>query len=350
MKLFARFVLPGDDDEVKNTKCEIYAVTPNPTLDLSGHVATIRANEKNTVSRVRTDPGGNAINAARIASRLGSKPILMGFLGGAAGKALNTLLAEEGLDAYFTPIVGNTRTNVTVTNDHDGRQTRLSFPGPDIKKAEVASLQKAIRKLKAPGIILFGGSLPQKCPKNFYPSLIRLAQSGGLGAIVDVPSNDLRVILKSRMDRLLCIKPNLAEFEELTGTKLKTDGEIATAARKLLPRCALICVSLGKRGVLFAWNGRTWQAKPPAVKARGSVGAGDSMLGAIAHGLAKAGLASTALLEQASEATVLSIIRAGVAAGSATVMTEGTTLGEASVIRSLSKRVKIVPIKSPKEK
>lgn len=319
-------------------------MTPNPTLDLSGHVANIMPNEKNTVSRVRSDPGGNAINAARIAKRLGAEPFLMGFLGGSTGKELKVLLAKEGLHAHFTPIQGNTRTNVTVTNDNDGRQTRLSFPGPDILRTEIRALQSAVRKLKNPGIILFGGSLPGKCPKNFYPDLIRLAQRRGLGTIVDVPAKDLKVILQSRMDKLLCIKPNLVEFEELTGKKLKTDRDIARAARDLLPKCALICVSLGKRGVLFAWNGRAWHARPPSVKARGSVGAGDSMLGAISQGLSRAGLSSTELLERTSEATILKIIRAGVSAGSATVMTEGTTLGKASVIRRLCTKVEIVPI------
>src|SRR5690349_12571342 len=98
---------------------KIHTLTPNPALDLSGHVSGLVANEKNYVSKPRLDPGGNAINAGRIAQRLGAQVTAMGFAGGATGTQLLELLGAEKLKTRFTQIQNSTRTNVTVTNDSD---------------------------------------------------------------------------------------------------------------------------------------------------------------------------------------------------------------------------------------
>ena len=51
----------------KQNMTHLYTLTPNPALDLSGHVRSLIPNEKNTVFAIRKDPGGNGINAAKIA-------------------------------------------------------------------------------------------------------------------------------------------------------------------------------------------------------------------------------------------------------------------------------------------
>ena len=75
----------------------IYTLTPNPALDLWGHVAQITPNEKNYVFAERRDPGGNGINAARVIHRLGGRVTALGFLGGSVGAEIERLLDHEGV-------------------------------------------------------------------------------------------------------------------------------------------------------------------------------------------------------------------------------------------------------------
>jgi 1-phosphofructokinase family hexose kinase len=326
---------------MSNKNPGLYALTPNPALDLSGHVKQIVPNEKNTVRNPRLDPGGNAINAARIAKRLGQEPVLMGFLGGAAGQQLAALLDQEGLRHRFTAIQGITRTNVTVTNDSDCVQTRLSFPGPKISSLEARSLLSSISRLKAPGIFVLGGSFPPGCPRNFASSLIRMADQRGLGVVVDVPSTDLRQILDKKVPRLLLIKPNRVEFESLVGKRLSTDNAIAHAAAEYSHRAAVICVSLGSQGAMISANGKSWKVHPPRVPVNGTVGAGDSMVGAITARLLKQRLTTPLLCDRAPDEAFLDAARWGAAAGAATVATEGTLLGSSALIRKLASKVRL---------
>ncbi len=56
----------------------IISLTPNPALDVSGLVTRLTPNEKSYVTHEIRLPGGNGINAARIAQRLGSKVTVTG--------------------------------------------------------------------------------------------------------------------------------------------------------------------------------------------------------------------------------------------------------------------------------
>ncbi len=313
---------------------KIYTVTTNPALDLSGHVKKIIPNEKNYVSQTRIDAGGNAINAARIAKRLGAKPTLLGFLGGTPGDQLRDLLEAEDLDHQFTAIQGNTRTNLTVTNDEDHQQTRFTFPGPKVSHAEIADLIFTLKTLKSPGIIVFGGSTPGKCSQNFYPRLIRAALNATLKVVIDVPAQELKIILSAGLPQLFLMKPNLTEFEMLTKKKFKTHLEIAKTACRFLSKCEIICISLADKGVILVWNHQAWFIQAPHIHPRGTVGAGDSMVGAMVTQFAQNNSLHSPFCQK-SPSLILHAIRLGVAAGAATATTEGTSLGKASLIRSL---------------
>ena len=320
----------------------IYTLTTNPALDLSGHVSKIVPNEKNYVQKMRFDPGGNAINAARIAKRMGLEPTLLGFLGGAAGEQLKTLLDGEKLKRRFTPIQGITRTNVTITNDEDHQQTRLTFPGPRVRGIEIHALLQTIRKLKSPGIIILGGSSPGHCSLDFNLRLIRAALSQNLGVIVDVPVPDLKIILKANLRKLLLIKPNQVEFEGLMGKKFSTDLEIAKEAYKLRNKSELVCISLGQRGAILAWKGRAWFVRSPRIRCLGTVGAGDSMVGAMATRLAQCGYTRPELCLEAKP--IIDALKWGVAAGAATAQTEGTSLGKFLTIQKLFPKSRVQQI------
>src|SRR3954468_2262947 len=120
----------------------VLTFTPNPTLDLGGVVDNLIPNEKCYVYAQTKSPGGNAINAARILTRLGIPTVATGFLGGSIGEEIKALLADEGVKGKWIKIKGATRLSVIVSNKSDHMQTRLSFPGPRISAGEKRSLFK----------------------------------------------------------------------------------------------------------------------------------------------------------------------------------------------------------------
>lgn len=329
-----------------NSDLKIYSLTPNPALDLSGFVKEILPNEKNYVTKSRYDPGGNGINASRILGRLGVKTQVMGFIGGPTGKQLKKLLQNENVTCRFVEIQNDTRLNVTVTQEKKHQQTRLTFPGPQVSRNEVRKLLDQVSLLKGPGVFIIGGSLTAGFPMKTVLQIAKGVSRKGLGVILDLPAQEMKTALgrSNQADgmKYLLVKPNRLELENLLGVKLGNDlKKIRAGAAQLSKKSALVCISLGSQGALLVEGKRSWLAHPPQIKARGSVGAGDSMVGAMVAQLARFNLNCSESISQASDGQLEEVLRWGVAAGAATAMTLGTSLGEAKVIQGLAARVEV---------
>lgn len=82
------------------------------------------------------------------------------------------------------------------------------------------------------------------------------------------------------------MKPNRAEAEELLLMSIGDEPSIVAAAQRILRLGAHTAVlSLGADGALTASTTGMWRARPPAVAARSTVGAGDAMVAGLAYGL-----------------------------------------------------------------
>ncbi|HXH31908.1 MAG TPA: 1-phosphofructokinase family hexose kinase [Bacteriovoracaceae bacterium] len=301
----------------------IITVTLNPALDVSCMVSELIPNEKAYAFNEVRLAGGNGINAARIAHRLGAEVRATGFLGGSSGNELAGILKLEKIKHTFIPILGMTRTNVTISQEITHQQTRLSFPGPKIISKELKALYDLILRLK-PSLIVIGGSLPPGVSKIFINKLIRYYNKQGVPTLVDVPGKVLKQILNSRP---YFIKPNLTEYCELTGLKLTRMQDVLGVARKLSASIPLQCISSVEGGALLVTPQHAWFGKTPELKVQSTVGAGDSMVGAIAHSLVN----SKCLL---NEHNCEKLLRLGLASACATLSSEGLTMGtRASIMR-----------------
>jgi len=341
----------------------IATLTPNPALDLSGVVKALTPNEKNSVHEERRDPGGNGINAARVAHRLGARVLALGFAGGAVGRELLERIRDEGVRSRFVRIRGDTRINVTVTHESTHQQTRLSFQGPDVQTAEWRELLAQIDLLPRRSLVLLGGSLPRGVPEDFHTRLALRARRRGLGVILDVPPGTLRETLEQGRGRFtpLLVKPNESELARWWYHDKKMDfpseDAFLEAGRALARSCALVCISRGARGLRLVHGSDHWDFSAPPVKARGTVGAGDSLLGAIAARLAQADLVTQERIAEIfahSPAGVLPIelheaMLWGLAAGAATASEIGTALARSSEVKRLLKRAARINPRSVKE-
>lgn len=324
-------------------------ITPNPALDLGGTVSRIIPNEKTYVHQPTVFPGGNGINAARIAHRLGASVDTTGFLGGGTGQQIRRFLEEEEVPHHFIQVEGMTRISITISNETAPLQTRLSFPGPRIHAKSASLLFKQANRLRPPALLILGGSLPEGFGPAQVRRVIRIGREHGVSTLVDVPGHSLREIIDAGP---LFIKPNLAEFQEMIGRTPRSLASVLRELRELISRIPLICVSSVEGGALLASRHGAWFGKIPPVKVRSCVGAGDSMVGAIAFRLSRMlpGKRSDEITRESRhpglpptfefDDKVLSELLAwGLSASCATLITPGTHLGNAADIRQFKNRI-----------
>lgn len=304
----------------------VFTMTPSPTLDLGGVVDNLKPNEKSYVHDETRSPGGNAINAARILTRLKIPVLATGFLGGSTGQEIKHLLDGERVKNNFVKIEGHSRICVTVSNKTDHRQTRLTFPGPDISINEKERFFRVLKNQEGISFLVVGGSLPKGLRLTDIIRMMRLARKRKIECIIDCPGNILRELVT---ERPFLIKPNLTEFQEMSGTLVKSIVSVQKEARKFLDRVPYVCVSSVEGGALLVTRHNSYFGRTPKVKVKSSVGAGDSMVGAMVAQLHKKNTSGE------------DILRWGLAAAAATLAQEGTAFGSAHEIRRLYKKTKV---------
>lgn len=298
----------------------VCTITPNPVLDLGGIVDNLRPNEKSYVHDQTKYPGGNAINVSRILTRLNIPVLATGFLGGSIGQEIKLLLDYEGVKNQFIKIKDRSRIGVTVSNKSDHRQTRLSFPGPHIMRQEKESLNDLLRKKQNISLLVIGGSLPQGFSQKDAVKLMKIANKKKIRSIIDCPGNILREFISHGP---LLIKPNLDEFHELINANVKSIGAVRKKAQGLLDKVPYVCVSSVEGGTLLVTRNQSYFGRIPPIKIKSTVGAGDSMVGAMVAQLYKGNTSPEELL------------RWGLAASAATLSEPGTTLGNGNEVRRL---------------
>jgi 1-phosphofructokinase family hexose kinase len=308
-------------------KRHVLTFTPAPALDLGGVVDHIKPNEKCYVHDQIKSPGGNGINAARILTRLGIPTLATGFVGGGTGEEIKFLIDKEGVKNKFVPIQGHSRICVTVSNRKDHQQTRLTFPGPHILTDEKNRLFKMIEEDQGLEVLIVGGSLPSGFGFLDARKILKIAKRRNIPCLVDCPGPVLRELIR---EQPFFIKPNLTEFQEATQSKVASLPSVHRKAQKLLEMIPYICVSSVEGGALLVTREGSYFGRIPKVKVMSTVGAGDSMVGAMAAQFFKKNRNSQ------------DILRWGLAASAATLSHTGTAFGTAREIRTLYEKTKIV--------
>jgi 1-phosphofructokinase family hexose kinase len=308
----------------------IITITPNPALDVSGTVPKLTPNEKAYVSHEMRLPGGNGVNAARIAHRLGAEVVATGFLGGSVGKEFGELLSQEKIPQHFIDIKGHTRSNVTISLEKSHEQTRLSFPGPKIDKVEKEALIYFLER-SLPHLVLVGGSFPQGITTGFLNQLIKRFHENDVPVFVDIPGKLLKNVIAAKP---VFIKPNLTEYQEMTGKNVSKIKDVLKLARSLSHMVPLQCISSVEGGALLVTPEHAWYGTIPKLKVQSTVGAGDSMVGAMAHVFVKGG-------NKLTPSQCEKMLRTGLAASAATLSNKGLTMGTKASIFSFLPKIKI---------
>ncbi len=264
----------------------IITVTLNPALDKTARLDKLRPGGLNRLGEVLLDAGGKGVNVSKTIAALGGTSTASGFAGGGAGGEILHALERLGIDHDFVRIAGSTRTNLKIVAG-DGGLTELNEPGPAITAEEFAELEEKLRGWAGgDALCVFSGSVPKGVGPDVYARLIRLVHAAGGTAFLDADGEAFAAALA---EGPAFVKPNRFELFQYFGETESGDLTVMLRlCRKLLDRgVRRLALSLGSAGALFVKADEIYHAPGLAVEARSCVGAGDSMVGAAAYGLAR---------------------------------------------------------------
>jgi 6-phosphofructokinase 2 len=300
----------------------------NPAVDVSTSVDRIEPVRKLRCRAERREAGGGGINVARVVHRLGGDVLAVYLAGGVVGEQLKHLVSKEGVPDLVLPVAGETRESFTVTDETTLDEYRFVMPGPTLSEGEWRTTLERIERIAcAEEFLVVSGSLPGGAPADFHAHLGQLARRCGARFVADASGAQLKAALDAGV---FLAKPNLHELQDITSRDLSDRAAQVRACRKLIEegRAQILALTLGSSGALLVTKDEAWFSEPLAVKVVGTVGAGDSFMGALVWSIS-AGLS----LEDG--------LRNAAAAGAAALLTEGTRLASPEDIQRLAKDVRL---------
>lgn len=301
----------------------ITTVCMNPSFDKTASVERLKAGEVNRLKNVRIDIGGKGVNVAIVLRRLGVEVRCVGCLGETDESAFAKLIAKEGVPFEYLAVPGEVRTNLKLVDEQSKAITEFNEPGVSLDEPRLEAFLRLLRqKADHSAYAVLSGRLPPGCPDATYQRCMQAL--AGIRCVLDAAGDAL---LHGIKEKPFLVKPNLPEMEAIMRKELRTLRGIRDAALFLMEYGAQnVVVSMGKYGAMFT-NGLTTLFAPALpVEARSTVGAGDAMIGGILMGLERG--------EELADS-----FRYGVAAGAASVMTDGTQLLRRSDFESLLPKV-----------
>ncbi|QWG11862.1 ribokinase [Bradyrhizobium sediminis] len=253
-------------------------------------------------------PGGKGANQAVSAAKLGAPTTLIGRLGGDAfGRELRAFLAAQGIDLSLVRETAGAHSGTAVITIANADNTIVVIPGAN---ALVSDDDVAASALAKGDVAVSQFEIPLPAIDAFF----RRARAAGATTILNpAPAIECGADLLGLVDILIL---NETELGLLAKTELRDTDDPARfveAARSLrIGKDGIVCVTLGKRGVLALVDGEPLIVPGRPVKAVDTTGAGDCFVGAVAAQLA-GGQSIREALAYANAAASLCVQRMGAA-------------------------------------
>ncbi len=260
----------------------ILTVTLNPALDLTVQLPALRLGEVNRSDNLQVHAAGKGLNVAQVLADLGHQLTVTGFLGEANAQPFEQLFAARGFADEFVRVAGETRSNIKLA-EADGRITDINGPGLEVGAAQREDPPPRLERL-VPGheLVVVAGSLPRGVEVPWFVEMLqRLARLGARVAL-DTSGPALREGLALSP---WLIKPNEEELAQARDLDPADAQALADEARRLNARIEHVVMSQGAAGVSWFSPAAAWHAQPPKVRVVSTVGAGDSLLAGMLHGL-----------------------------------------------------------------
>ena len=261
----------------------ILTLTLNPALDLTVQLDRLETGEVNRSQAMLTHAAGKGINVAQVLADLGHDLTVSGFLGADNQQSFTRLFERRGFVDAFIRVPGETRSNIKLA-EGDGRITDVNGPGPMVSEEAQQALFERIGEIAVDfDLVVVAGSLPRGVAPEWLHKLLVKLKSLGLKVALDTSGLALRAGLAAGP---WLIKPNTDELAEALGASVSSLTAQAEAATRLRAEgIEHVVISQGADGVHWFSSGIALHGLPPRVSVASTVGAGDSLLAGMIHGL-----------------------------------------------------------------
>lgn len=261
----------------------ILTLTLNPALDLTVQLAQLRVGEVNRGEAMLTHAAGKGLNVAQVLADLGHAVTVSGFLGLDNPQAFDALIARRGFVDEFVRVPGETRSNLKLA-ESAGRITDINGPGLVVGEAEQQALFSRLERIAAGfDAVVVAGSLPRGIDPQWLKRLLGMLGKQGVKVALDTSGPALAAGLEAGP---WLVKPNTEELGDVLGEAVESLVQQGDAARRLQAQgVEHVVISQGADGVCWFRGHSALQALPPKVQVASTVGAGDSLLAGMLHGL-----------------------------------------------------------------
>ncbi len=308
----------------------IVTLTFSPCIDKSTMVAALAPDIKMNCTAVTLEPGGGGINVARALSKLGTKAKAMYISGGCNSKEFEQLMEQENIPSIVIAGVHETRENIIIVDESNGKQYRFGMPMNTLVEKEYIRFLIELKAMDDLSYIIVSGSVPPGVSLTIFAEIAAFAHEVNARLIVDTKGDALKQAVDAGV---FLIKPNLGELSALVGKKEIDVNEVKDIARSLIKsgKCEVVVVSMGAEGALLVTSNIIKQIIPPTVERKSTVGAGDSMVAGMVYAL-----------HDGSE--LIEAVQYGVACGTAATLNPGTELCRKEDVASLLPKVTIIDL------
>ena len=296
--------------------------SPDPLLTI-----TIEARDGDA-DEVHLHAGGQGVWVARAAGELGAHPILCALTGGETGAVLEGLLAREPGERR---LVARARSGCLVFDRRSGDREVVAATMPDTPTRheldDLFSLTCAAA-LQADALVICNPYPPEAWPLDVYANLAADAAANGTRVLVDLSSPRLDSALKGRP---FVVKINDWELAEYVYGPVDGPERLLAAATRLREAGAEnVIVTRGEEPALVLHGDEPSWLVPPRFDRGAREGCGDTMMGALAAGLALGHPWDEAVITAAG-------------AGAVNFLRRGLGTGSRPVIEQVAGRVELTP-------
>lgn len=286
----------------------ILTVCMSPSVDVTIELDSLNIGKVNVVKNKTLSFTGKALNVAIGVARLGEEAFATGFMYRENGAMFENALRQEGVPFSFIYNEGRVRENYKCI-DQKSMLTEINDVGGQVTKEKLSELIETVRTRSAEAnVTVISGGLPRGVAPDYYRELFCAVDRRSL-RITDAEGAKLFSALKAEID---LVKPNFKELQQALAHEIHDKSELLACCRELIDRGAkTVLLSLGKNGAVITDGRKNYFCKSINVAVNSTVGAGDGMVAAVAS-------------KMQCGADLQEILRAGVAAGTATVTTFGT--------------------------
>ncbi len=227
-------------------------------------------------------PGGKGANQAAAAAKLGAPTTLIGRLGcDTFGSELKAFLAAQGIDLSLVRQTAEVHSGTAIVTVANADNTIVVVPGAN---ALVSAADVDTASLAKGDIAVSQFEIPLPAITAFF----KRARAAGATTILNpAPAIPFDPALLDLVDILILNETELGLLAKAELRDTDDHARFIDAARSLpIGNDRIICLTLGKRGVLALVNGEPLIIRGRAVKAIDTTGAGDCFVGAVAAQLA----------------------------------------------------------------